>query len=87
MYHKTRLYLLSCSDKSCMSFIKVYAKLREITNEGKKLGGKGGRDRAHSCIYDGYVSWCHSCMHVYVVYDVYVSLSLALFLLIHRELL
>ena len=58
MYHKTRLYLLSCSDKSCMSFIKVYAKLREITNEGKKLGGKRGRDRAHSCIYDGYVSWC-----------------------------
>jgi hypothetical protein len=52
MYHKTRLYLLSCSDKSCMSFIKVYAKLREITNEGKKLGGKRGRDRAHSCIYD-----------------------------------
>ena len=87
MYHKTRLYLLSCSDKSCMSFIKVYAKLREITNEGKKLGGKRGRDRAHSCIYDGYVSWCHSCMHVYVVYDVYVYLSLALFLLIHRELL
>jgi hypothetical protein len=56
MYHKTRLYLLSCSDKSCMSSIKVYAKLREITNEGKKLGGKRGRDRAHSCIYDGYVS-------------------------------
>ena len=25
MYHKSRLYLLSCSDKSCMSFIKVYA--------------------------------------------------------------
>lgn len=87
MYHKTRLYLLSCSDKSCMSFIKVYAKLREITNEGKKLGGKRGRDRAHSCIYDGYVSWCLRCMHVYVVYDVYVYLSLALFLLIHRELL
>jgi hypothetical protein len=70
-----------------MSFIKVYAKLREITNEGKKLGGKRGRDRAHSCIYDGYVSWCLRCMHVYVVYDVYVYLSLALFLLIHRELL
>jgi hypothetical protein len=70
-----------------MSFIKVYAKLREITNEGKKLGGKRGRDRAHSCIYDGYVSWCLRCMHIYVVYDVYVYLSLALFLLIHRELL
>jgi hypothetical protein len=24
-------------------FFKVYAKLREITNEGKKLGGKRGR--------------------------------------------
>jgi hypothetical protein len=70
-----------------MSFIKVYAELREITNEGKKLGGKRGRDRAHSCIYDGYVSWCLRCMHIYVVYDVYVYLSLALFLLIHRELL
>ena len=50
MYHKTRLYLPSCSDKSCMSFIKVYAKLREITNEGKKLEGRG-EEKGHIHAY------------------------------------
>jgi hypothetical protein len=53
MSHKKRLYICCCSDKSSTSPIKVYAKLREIISEGKKLEERG-RDWAH--IYHAYLS-------------------------------
>lgn len=43
MHHKIRLYICCCCDKSCMSIIKVYSKLREITPEGQKLRGEEGK--------------------------------------------
>jgi hypothetical protein len=53
MSHKKRLYICYCSDKSSTSPIKVYAKLREIIFEGKKIRGEGKRLGTHimSCIY------------------------------------
>jgi hypothetical protein len=47
MYHKTRLYLHCCYDNSGMNPIKVYAALREIIPEGKKLRGEGKRLGTH----------------------------------------
>ena len=47
MYHKRRLYLRRYYDNSGMNPIKVYAALREIIPESKKLRGEGKRLGTH----------------------------------------